>query len=420
MRERVVVTGMGVVSPVGTGLETFWSSLVAGRSGIGPITRFDATEFATRIAGEVRDFDPTRYLDKKEARRMDRFTQFAVAAAGMALEDAGLAAASLDRDRVAVILGCGIGGIETLEDQARVLVQRGPGRISPFFVPMMIPNMAAGQIAITYGFRGPNVTTVTACASGANAIGDAFKMIQRGQVDAVITGGTEAPITPLSVAGFCSMKALSTRNEEPERACRPFDAGRDGFVMSEGAAVLVLEGLSHARRRGARIYAEVLGYGSSCDAYHITAPDPEGAGAALAMAAALADAGLGPEDIDYINAHGTSTPLNDRLESLAIKQVFGPRAYEIPVSSTKSMIGHLLGAAGAIEAVATILTMVRGVIPPTINYEEPDPECDLDYVPNVARPARVNRALSNSLGFGGHNVTLIFGRYAEDEADGGV
>jgi 3-oxoacyl-[acyl-carrier-protein] synthase II len=411
---------MGVVSPVGTGLEAFWSALVAGRSGIGPITRFDASEFATRIAGEVRDFDPTRYLDKKEARRMDRFTQFAVAAAGMALEDAGLGTDGLDRDRVAVILGCGIGGIETLEDQARVLVNRGPGRISPFFVPMMIPNMAAGQIAITFGFRGPNVTTVTACASGANAIGDAFKMIQRGQVDVAVTGGTEAPITPLSVAGFCAMKALSTRNDEPERACRPFDAGRDGFVMSEGAAVLVLEGLSHARRRGARIYAEVLGYGSSCDAYHITAPDPEGAGAALAMAAALADAGLGPQDIDYINAHGTSTPLNDRLESLAIKQVFGPRAYEIPVSSTKSMIGHLLGAAGAIEAVATILTMVRGVIPPTINYEEPDPECDLDYVPNVARPARVDRALSNSLGFGGHNVTLVFGRYVEDGADGGA
>jgi 3-oxoacyl-[acyl-carrier-protein] synthase II len=411
---------MGVVSPVGTGLEAFWSSLVAGRSGIGPITRFDASEFATRIAGEVRDFDPTRYLDKKEARRMDRFTQFAVAAAGMALEDAGLATDAVCRDRVAVILGCGIGGIETLEDQARVLMQRGPGRISPFFVPMMIPNMAAGQIAIIYGFRGPNLTTVTACASGANAIGDAFKMIQRGQVDVVVTGGTEAPITPLSVAGFCSMKALSTRNDEPERACRPFDAGRDGFVMSEGAAVLILESLRHARRRGARIYAEVLGYGSSCDAYHITAPDPEGAGAALAMAAALADAGLGPGDIDYINAHGTSTPLNDRLESLAIKQVFGPRAYQIPVSSTKSMIGHLLGAAGAIEAVATILTMVRGVIPPTINYEEPDPECDLDYVPNVARPARVDRALSNSLGFGGHNVTLVFGRYAEDEADGGA
>ncbi len=420
MRERVVVTGMGVVSPVGTGLEAFWSALVAGRSGIGPITRFDASEFATRIAGEVRDFDPTRYLDKKEARRMDRFTQFAVAAAGMALEDAGLGTGGLDRDRVAVILGCGIGGIETLEDQARVLVNRGPGRISPFFVPMMIPNMAAGQIAITFGFRGPNVTTVTACASGANAIGDAFKMIQRGQVDVAVTGGTEAPITPLSVAGFCAMKALSTRNGEPERACRPFDAGRDGFVMSEGAAVLVLEGLSHARRRGARIYAEVLGYGSSCDAYHITAPDPEGAGAALAMAAALADAGLGPQDIDYINAHGTSTPLNDRLESLAIKQVFGSRAYRIPVSSTKSMIGHLLGAAGAIEAVATILTMVRGVIPPTINYEEPDPECDLDYVPNVARPARVDRALSNSLGFGGHNVTLVFGRYVEDGADGGA
>lgn len=420
MRERVVVTGMGVVSPVGTGLEAFWSALVAGRSGIGPITRFDASEFATRIAGEVRDFDPTRYLDKKEARRMDRFTQFAVAAARMALEDAGLGTDGLDRDRVAVILGCGIGGIETLEDQARVLVNRGPGRISPFFVPMMIPNMAAGQIAITFGFRGPNVTTVTACASGANAIGDAFKMIQRGQVDVAVTGGTEAPITPLSVAGFCAMKALSTRNGEPERACRPFDAGRDGFVMSEGAAVLVLEGLSHARRRGARIYAEVLGYGSSCDAYHITAPDPEGAGAALAMAAALADAGLGPQDIDYINAHGTSTPLNDRLESLAIKQVFGSRAYEIPVSSTKSMIGHLLGAAGAIEAVATILTMVRGVIPPTINYEEPDPECDLDYVPNVARPARVVHALSNSLGFGGHNVTLVFGRYVEDGADGGA
>ncbi|RPF42607.1 3-oxoacyl-[acyl-carrier-protein] synthase II [Thermodesulfitimonas autotrophica] len=411
MSPRVVVTGLGVISPVGTGKEAFWEALVKGRSGVRRITRFDASEFKTQIAAEVGDFDPEAYIDKKEARRMDRFTQFAVAAANLALSDAAIATEALDRDRVGVVLGCGIGGIGTFEEQTRVLVSRGPNRVSPFFVPMMIANMGAGYIAIYHRFYGPNSTVVTACASSNHAIGEAFRIIQRGEADVMLTGGAEAAITPVALAGFCAMKAMSTRNDEPEKACRPFDAARDGFVIGEGAAVLVLERLEHALARGARIYAEVAGYGQSCDAYHITAPDPDGAGAAKAMARALADARLRPEEVDYINAHGTSTPLNDKVETMAIKKVFGEFAYRIPVSSTKSMTGHLLGAAGGIEAAACVLSITHGVIPPTINYENPDPECDLDYVPNEARRAQVDVALSNGLGFGGHNATLIFKRF---------
>ncbi|MCL6610889.1 MAG: beta-ketoacyl-ACP synthase II [Peptococcaceae bacterium] len=411
MGSRVVVTGMSVVSPLGIGLETFWSNLVAGKSGVGPITRFQTDGYSTRIGAEVKNFVPEDYIDKKEARRMDRFTQFAVAAAKMALEDAGLDIGSADRDRVGVVLGSGIGGIETLEEQHKVLLAKGPGRVSPFFIPMMIANMGPAQIAITYGLRGCNLITTSACASSNNAIGDSYRLLQRGQLDVVITGGAEAPITPMAMAGFCSMKAMSTRNEDPEGASRPFDAGRDGFVIGEGAGFLILETLEHALNRGARIYGEVAGYGSNCDAYHITAPDPEGRGAAMSMKLALDDAGLAPEEVDYINAHGTSTPLGDRLETLAVKNVFGPHAYKIAVGSTKSMTGHLLGAAGGLEAVVCLLAIQRGVIPPTINLQTPDPECDLDYVPNRAREADVNVALSNSFGFGGHNVTLIFKKF---------
>jgi 3-oxoacyl-[acyl-carrier-protein] synthase II len=411
LQKRVVVTGLGIISPVGTGLEKFWTSLTGGVSGIRRITRFDATNFSTQIAGEVVDFDPMQFMDRKEARRMDRFTQFAVAAAGMAIEDSGLDLEVVDRDRAGVILGSGIGGIETLESQAKVLAEKGPGRVSPVFVPMIISNMGAGQVAINFGLRGPNITSVSACASSSNAIGDAFRMLQWGYADVMITGGTEAPITPLAIAGFCTMKAMSGRNEEPERASRPFDAERDGFVAGEGAAILVLESLEHAIKRGARIYAEVVGYGCTCDAYHMTAPDPEGRGAINSMKACLQDAGVSPETVDYINAHATSTPLGDKAETLAIKEVFGEHAKKLAVSSTKSMTGHLLGAAGGLEAMACILAIQRGVIPPTINYEQPDPDCDLDIVPNQARKAKVRFALSNSFGFGGHNATLAFKEY---------
>lgn len=412
MQKRVVITGLGIISPVGIGLEQFWSSLTSGISGIRRITRFEPDKFSTQIAGEVVNFDPTSYIDKKEARRMDRFAQFAVAAADMAIKDAALNLEKENRDRIGVILGSGVGGIETLEDQAAVLARRGPGRVSPFFVPMMIANMGAGQVAINYRLHGPNVTCVTACASSTNAIGEAFKMLQLGQADLIISGGTEAPITPLAMAGFCSMKAMSTRNEEPEKASRPFDARRDGFVVSEGAAILVMETLEHAVSRGAGIYAEIAGYASTCDAYHITAPDPEGHQAANSMKQALADAGIDPGAVDYINAHATSTLLGDKAEVKAIKKVFGEHAYKLKVSSTKSMTGHLLGAAGGLEAIATIMAIYRGMIPPTINYDEPDPECDLDFVPNVARKADVNVALSNSFGFGGHNATLVFKKYS--------
>ncbi|MFX4261721.1 beta-ketoacyl-ACP synthase II [Pelotomaculum propionicicum] len=411
MLKRVVITGLGIISPVGTGLDKFWSSLTAGVSGIGPVTRFDPAHFSTKIAGEVKDFEPTRYIDKKEARRMDRFTQFAVAATAMALEDASLNFDDEDRDRIGVILGSGVGGIETMEEQARVLAEKGPGRISPIFVPMMIANMGAGQVAIRYCLRGPNTTAVSACASSSNAIGDAFKMLQYGRADVMITGGAEAAITPLAMAGFIQMKAMSSRNEEPEKASRPFDLDRDGFVIGEGAAILILETLEHAQKRGARIYAEVVGYGSTCDAYHMTAPDPEGHGAANSMKEALGDAGIEPSKVDYINAHATATPLGDKAETLAIKHVFGAHAAKVAISSTKSMTGHLLGASGGLEAMVCVLAIHEGVIPPTINYEQPDPDCDLDYVPNTARKVGVDVALSNSFGFGGHNATLVFKKY---------
>jgi 3-oxoacyl-[acyl-carrier-protein] synthase II len=412
LQKRVVITGLGIISPVGIGREQFWSALTGGVSGIKAVTRFDPEKFSTKIAGEVVDFDPLFYFEKKDARRMDRFTQFAVAATGMALKDAELDLEKEDRDRVGVILGSGIGGIETLENQAAVLDKRGPGRVSPIFVPMMIANMGAAQIAINYRLHGPNLTCVTACASSTNAVGDAFKLLQSGKADVIITGGAEAPITPLAMAGFCSMKAMSTRNEEPERASRPFDAGRDGFIVGEGAAILVLETLEHAVKRGAWIYAEVDGYASTCDAYHITAPDPEGHGAANSMKQALADAEMDPDAVNYINAHATSTSLGDKAEVTAVKKIFGKHAYELAISSTKSMTGHLLGAAGGLEAIVSVLVISRGVIPPTVNYEEPEPECDLDFVPNVARKAGVNVALSNSFGFGGHNATLIFKKFS--------
>jgi 3-oxoacyl-[acyl-carrier-protein] synthase II len=411
MSNRVVVTGLGIISPVGIGIESFWSNLLDGKSGIGPVTKFDASEMSTKIAGEVKDFNASDYIDKKEAKRMDLYTQYAVSAAKMAVEDSGLDLEKTDLNRMAVILGSGIGGLYTMEEQCRVLVDKGPKRISPFLVPMMIVNMAAGQISITLGAKGPNYAVVSACASGTNAVGDAFNLIQRGSADIAVTGGTEASITPLGFAGFCSMKAMSTRNDEPTKASRPFDRDRDGFVMGEGSVILILESLEHAQKRGAKIYAEVLGYGASADAHHITAPAPEGEGAARAMSIAIRDAGLRPEDIDYINAHGTSTDLNDKYETLAIKQVFGEHAKSVLVSSTKSMTGHLLGAAGALELAVLALAIRDNKVPPTINYENPDPECDLDYVPNVYRDKEVNFALSNSLGFGGHNATVVFGKF---------
>jgi 3-oxoacyl-[acyl-carrier-protein] synthase II len=385
--------------------------MTTGISGIRRIKRFDPTNFNTKIAGEVMDFEPTRYMDRKEARRMYRWTPFAENANDMAVEDASLNLESEDRDRIGVILGSGIGGMETLEEQAKVLFEKGPGRVSPVFVPMMIANMGAGQVAIKHALRGPNTTTVSACASSSNAIGDAFKLLQYGRADVMITGGAEAAVTPLAMAGFIQMKAMSTSNEEPEKASRPFDLGRDGFVIGEGAAILVLETLEHAQERDARIYAEIVGYGSTCDAYHMTAPDPEGHGAANSMKEALKDAGIDPSEVDYINAHATATPLGDKAETLAIKKVFGAHAAKVAISSTKSMTGHLLGASGGLEAMVCILAIYNGIIPPTINYEQPDPDCDLDYVPNVARKAIVDVALSNSFGFGGHNATLVFKKY---------
>jgi 3-oxoacyl-[acyl-carrier-protein] synthase II len=411
LKKRVLITGMGVISPVGTGLEKFWEGLVSGRSGIGPITRFNPENLPTRIAGEVKDFDPLDYLDRKEAKRMDRFCQFAVAGTIMALEDALLDLTSIDLDRFAVVLGTGIGGTQTFEEQHQVLLEKGPGRVSPFFVPMMIANMAAGQISIYLGARGPNYTVVSACASATNAIGEAYRLLQRGEADLAVTGGTEASVTPMSLSGFCSMKALSTRNEDPTKASRPFDKERDGFVLSEGSGILILETMEHALRRGARIHGEIVGYGCSTDAHHITAPAPNGRGAARAMKLALEDAGISPEDVQYINAHGTSTDLNDKYETMAIKEVLGSYAYRVPISSTKSMTGHLLGAAGAVEAIASLLAINREMIPPTINYEVPDEDCDLDYVPNQARPCAVDVVLSNSFGFGGHNASIVLKRY---------
>ncbi len=422
--DRVFVTGMGLITSLGKDVDTFWANLTAGKSGVGPITLFDASDLDSRIGAEVADFDPTAYMDRKEARRMDRFTQFGMAAARLALVDAGLLVAGgngngdgegkgertvvgIDPDRAAVVFGTGIGGVSTLCDQHSVILQKGPGRVSPFFIPMLIANMAAGQIAITYGFKGPNLTTVTACASSANAIGEALRFIREGRADVAVCGGAEAPLVPLAFAGFCSAKTLSTRNDDPRRASRPFDADHDGFVMAEGSGMVVLESESHMKRRGRTPYAELVGYGLTADAYHMTSPPPGGEGGARAMTAALKDAGMRPEDVDYLNAHGTSTQVGDKAESEAIRSVFGAQADKLKVSSTKSMTGHLLGAGGAVELIASIQAIRTGIIPPTINLEHPAPGCDLDYVPNRAQTTRVRVALSNSFGFGGQNCSLI-------------
>jgi 3-oxoacyl-[acyl-carrier-protein] synthase II len=410
---RVVVTGLGAVTPLGNTAEEFWSGLRQGRSGVGPITRFDTSGYPTRIAGEVRNFDPLKYVDRKEARRLDPYLHYAMACACMAVDDAGLDTATVDGERFGVLIGSGIGGITTLLDGEHALLDKGPDRVSPFVIPMLIINMASGLVSMRFGARGPNSSVVTACATGNHALGDAYRIIQRGEADVMIAGGAEAMIVPLTIAGFCAMKAMSTRNDEPERASRPFDADRDGFVCSEGGGLLVLESREHATARGARIYAEMIGYGMSGDAHHMTAPDPQGDGAARAMRAALRDAGLAPADVGYINAHGTSTPYNDKFETIAIKRVFGEHAARLAVSSTKSMTGHLLGAAGGIEAIASILALYHGILPPTINYERPDPECDLDYVPNQARKQDVEVVLSNAFGFGGTNATLAFRKYRE-------
>jgi 3-oxoacyl-[acyl-carrier-protein] synthase II len=408
---RVVLTGLGALTPVGNTTEEFWTALKQGKSGIGPITRFDATGYPTRIAGEVRNFDEGRYVDKKEARRLDPYLKYALATSVMAVEDAALDPAKVDSTRFGVCIGSGIGGITTLIEGEDTRRTKGVDRVSPFVVPMLIINMASGLVSMRFGARGPNSSVVTACATGNHAIGDAYKIIERGDADVMIAGGAEAMIVPLTIAGFCSMKAMSTRNDEPEKASRPFDAGRDGFVCGEGAGVVVLEALEHAVRRDARIYAEIVGYGMTGDAHHMTAPDPEGDGATRAMQLALADGAVELEAVGYINAHGTSTPYNDKFETIAIKRVFGDHTRRLAVSSTKSMTGHLLGAAGGVEAVATALALHHGLLPPTINYETPDPECDLDYVPNQARKVDVEYALSNAFGFGGTNATLAFRRY---------
>jgi 3-oxoacyl-[acyl-carrier-protein] synthase II len=413
---KVVITGIGVVTPLGNDLETFWSNLVAGKSGVDAITHFDPTGYATRIAAQVRDFDPTTWMDRKDAKRNDRFVQVGVGGALPAVAHARLDVEAANPDRVGVIIGSGIGGIQTFEEQHENLIRKGPDRVSPFFIPMMISNMASGQISIHTGAKGPNFTTVSACTSSANAIGEALRTLQHDDADIVITGGTEATITPMAIAGFSSMKAMSTRNDEPTRASRPFDAERDGFVMGEGAVMLVLEKAEAAAKRGATVLCELAGYGASGDAYHITSPVPDGDGAVRAMRQALSDAGMSPEDVTYINAHGTSTPYNDRTESVAVKRLFGEHAQNVMLASTKSMTGHLLGAAGALEAAICALVITRGVVPPTINYEHPDPECDLDCVPNQARTVRVTAALSNSMGFGGHNGTLAFRAMATPNA----
>ncbi len=410
-KQRAVITGMGVVSPVGSNLETFWNSLITGQSGIDFVTRFDVGDMPTKVAGEIKDFEPTDWLDRKESRHMDRFTQLAMAAAKMAVQDSGLNLDQVNKERASCIVGTGVGGVTTLEQQKEVLMNKGPGRISPFFIPMLISNMAAGHISLEFGLQGSSLSVATACASATNAIGEAMRLIEHGYADVVLCGGTEAPIVPLAFAGFCAMKAMSTEKENPREACRPFDARRSGFVMGEGAGILVLESLEHAQKRQARIYAELSGYGSTCDAYHITSPAPGGVGAIQSMQTALAGAKMRPEEVDYINAHGTGTNANDSAETAAIKALFGEAAQKVAISSTKSMTGHLLGAAGAIEAIACALTIKHSMIPPTINYGEPDPECDLDYVPNEARQKEVQVALSNTFGFGGHNATIVLKRY---------
>jgi 3-oxoacyl-[acyl-carrier-protein] synthase II len=408
---RVVVTGVGAVTPVGNTAEEFWAALIQGKSGIGPVTRFDASPLPTRIAGELKGFDPLRYMDKKDDRKFDPFLKYAIACAAMAVEDAGLNVERVDRTRFGVLVGSGIGGITTLLETHKVLLDKGPDRVSPFFIPMLIINMASGLISMRFGAKGPNSSVVTACATGNHAIGDAMKIIQRNDADIMIAGGSEAIILPLTFAGFCQMKAMSTRNDDPSRASRPFDATRDGFVCGEGGGLVVLESLDHALARDARIYAEVVGYGMTGDAHHMTAPDPEADGAARAMSLALKDAGVEPSTVGYINAHGTSTQYNDKSETMAIKRVFGDHARKLAVSSTKSMTGHLLGAAGGIEAIATAFAIHHGILPPTINYETPDPDCDLDYIPNQARKQDVEIALTNAFGFGGTNATLVLRKY---------
>ncbi|OGX19441.1 MAG: beta-ketoacyl-[acyl-carrier-protein] synthase II [Omnitrophica WOR_2 bacterium RBG_13_44_8b] len=410
--KRVVVTGLGIVTPVGNDVSSLWESLKNGKGGIGPITTFDVSLFDSRIAGEVKGFDPGLYgLSSKDIRRMDKFVQYAVACSHQAIKDAGLDLNKEDTTRAGVLIGSGIGSLHTIEEEFKVYLAKGPSKLSPFLIPMLIVNEASGQVAITFGLKGPNSCVATACASGSHAIGDAFKILERGDADVMVAGGTESSITILGLGGFCALKGLSTRNDAPEKASRPFDRERDGFVMAEGCGLVVLETLEHARNRKAHIYAEITGYGMSCDAYHITAPDPEGDGAARAMLAALKDACLNPEDLDYINAHGTSTKLNDKIETLAIKKALGAHAKKVYVSSTKSMTGHLLGAAGGVEFVVCCLAIKEGVVPPTINYEFPDPECDLDYVPNTARKTKVDVCMSNSLGFGGHNATLVVSKF---------
>ena len=411
MKRRVVITGLGLTTPLGVGCDDVWRRILNGESGIGPITRFDASAHDTRIAGEVKNFSPEEYVSVREVRRMDLFILYALAATRVAMETAGLDMAKEDPERVGVIVGTGLGGLPTLEKYHSILLEKGPGRISPFFIPMLIANEAPGNIAIQYGIKGPNLSIVTACATGAHSIGDAFRVIQYGDADVMVAGGTEANLTPLSVGGFNALKALSTRNDAPEKASRPFDKERDGFVIGEGAGIVILEELEHARMRRATIYAEVAGYGYNGDAYHITAPCPDGDGSMRCIRMALKDAGISPDEVDYINAHGTSTDLNDSSETLAIKGVFGERAYKIPVSSTKSMTGHLLGAAGAVEAIFITLAIRDQVCPPTINYEYPDPVCDLDYVPNTAREHAIDVAISNSFGFGGTNAVLVFKRF---------
>lgn len=410
-KKRVVVTGVGLVTALGTGTEETWKGLCEGRSGVAPITRFDTVQFSTRIAAEVKDFDPLKWFEKKDVKKMDFFIHYAVAAADFAMKQSGLVIDPEWSERVGVFIGSGIGGFTVIEREHKALLEGGPRKISPFFIPSSIINLAAGQVSIRFGARGPNSAPCTACSSGAHAVGDAFRVVSRGDADVMICGGSEAAITPMGVGGFAAMRALSTRNEEPQRASRPFDKDRDGFVVGEGAGVLVIEELEFARRRGARVIAELVGYGMSGDAYHITLPPEDGRGAHRVMLNALTDAGVNPDQVGYINAHGTSTPPNDRIETIAIKRLFGDHAYKVAVSSTKSMIGHLLGAAGAVEAGIASLVVERGILPPTINYDTPDPDCDLDYVPNKAREKNVTYALSNSFGFGGTNAALLFKKF---------
>lgn len=409
--KRIVITGMGIVSSLGSNIDIFWDNLIKGNSGIGNITYFDTTAFPTKFAGQVKDFNAQNFIEPKELRRLDKFLQYAVGAAKMALDDANLKITDENSAKIGALVGSGIGGMETLENQFKVLFEKGPNRVSPFFIPMMISNMASGQIGIFFGAKGPNLTIMTACATGAHSIGEAYHIIKRGEADVMIAGGTEAAVTPMSVAGFCALRALSTRNEEPQKASRPFDKDRDGFVMSEGAGILILEDLEHAKERGAKIYGELVGYGASEDGYHITMPDPEGGGASLAMNSALKHAGITPDKIDYINAHGTATPVGDPAETKAVKNVFKDHAYKLAISSTKSVHGHCLGAAGAIESIVCILAAKNNLIPPTINLENQDPECDLNYTPNKPVERHVTYAMNNSFGFGGQNAVLIFKKY---------